>query len=355
MTEQLPPDLIEYEHELTDAIGRMIDGRRARRRRTVVPVAACAAAAVVAGGVGVGASLTSGGGLSPQAADAAVLRGAVAAIDQPAGSILHVKAVDDDQSASGPAVTDTREFWILPVPAGTPCNARQDCPAQDLRMSYQAGGSSIVVDSSTGPDDRTDLYDSDSDTVYEPPSVAASWQAPEPLDGQNLSALDPFSTQFGSELQQAINAGRARVVGDATVDSQSVVQIAGETVVCNANPAELPPSLGSRPPQNGQTCEELAGWTYDVTPGSYRPVQLQSSAAGGVSDTIVFETWETLPAAQNMDVFSLTAQHPGAQVDTSAADYRAESDRFDGVEQVPEGITATALPGARPDDRHRVR
>lgn len=81
-----------------------------------------------------------------------------------------------------------------------------------------------------------------------------------------------------------------------------------------------------------------------MTPGAYRPVQLQSSAASGVTNTTTFEIWQTLPAAQNMDVFNLATQHPGAPVDTSATDYQAKANRFNDVEPAPTGSTTTMLP-----------
>lgn len=346
MTQPLPPELIEYEHQLTDAIRRRIDTRRERRRRAVMPVAVCTTAAAVAGGVGL-VGLTSSSG-QPPVAQAAVIRGAVRALSAPPGTILHVVATDADQLPSGTTATDTREVWMLPVPAGTPCNVRQDCPALYLRARYES--SSGEVDSSTGPDDRTDLYDASTNTVDEPSSVAASWQAPEPLDGYNESAIDPFWTKFAAQLAQAIDSGRAHLAGDATVNGQSVVQIAGASVECHNALANVSPSQARGNP----ACMLLGTWTYDVTPGTYRPVELQS-VSGGLTETISFQTWETLPAAQNMDVFSLQAQHPSATVDTSAADYSAEAQNANGIEGVPALATETAIPGSTPSSASVVQ
>jgi len=348
MTEPLPPDLIDYEHALTQAIRRHLDARRERRRRVLVPAAVCGAAAVVAAGVGAVGLTSSSGGLGPPVAQAAVLRGAVRALDAPAGTILHVVATDTNQNPSGPASTDTRELWMLPVPVGTPCNVRQDCPALYQRTVYQSA--SGEVDSSTAPDDRTDLYDASTNTIDEPPSLAASWQSPEPFDPQNASALNPFGTEFATQLQQAINVGRAHVIGDTTVDGQSVIEIAGSTVECHDALANVSPSQA----QGNPACQELATWTYDVTPGTYRPVQLQSIGPS-LNNTIAFQTWETLPAAQNMSVFDLAAQHPGARVDTSAADYQTAAKNANSTEGVPALATVTALPGSRPSSARTLK
>lgn len=343
MTHPLPPELVDYDQELSLAIRRELTSRHARRRRIAVPLGACAATAAIAAGITVAGSVSSGGGLSPQPADAAILRHAVRALTAPAGSILHVVATDVDRSGSAPPSVDSRDIWMLPVRPGTPCD-RQDCPAELLRESFSSGRGALRVDSSTNPRELTDLYDSATNTVYVPPTLAASWQAPEGIDPQNFSALDPFSTGFASDLQHAIAGGRAHVAGRTTLDSRPVIAIDGETDICD--PAgELPPGLPSRPSRGGLPCERLASWTYDVTPVGEHPVQLRSTL-GTSTDTITFRTWEQLPAAGHLSLFNLTTQHPGARVDRSAADYAAEGLRFDAAEKVPPQATATFVPPA---------
>jgi hypothetical protein len=343
MTASLPPELADYDRELAHAIGDQIDARRRRRRRMAAPATLCvtgaaAGAAIVAVGLG-----SSGTALSPQPASAAVLRGAVRALADPAGSILHVVMTETRPAYSSGTMTDTRSVWMLPAPAGHPCELNE-CPAQDLRENYQLKGSSLDVDSSTNPEGLTTLYDSSSNTIYQPPNLRSSWQVPHPIDGQNLTAMNPFSTAFGRELQRAIASGRAHVAGQSTVNGIAVEEIAGETDVCNPPGQPLPTGLKALPSRGGRACAQLSTWTYDVTAAGYHPVSLVNTIPGSGNDTMTFDTWQTLPAAANMDVFSLADQYPGAATDRSAAGYASESARFDTAENVSSQATETFIP-----------
>ncbi len=309
-----------------------------RRRGPLVLGSAIGLAAVAAGAA---LTLTATNATAPQIAAAAVLRHVEHAVAYGPGTIIHADLTESQSGQSGRA--DTRDIWILPVAPGTLCN-RSECPAENLRIAYQGASNSPLIDSSTNGQGVTNIYDSSSNTVYETQSPAASFQPPQPIDFLNDSGVDPLLPNFASQLQQLIAAGHAHVVGNTTVNSRQVIQIAGQFVACgptNMEPSYLPSVPSSKP---NQRCVQVSKWTYDVDPVSYAPVQMQSTS-NGTTNTITYTTYQTLPAASHMDVFNLTAQHPGARVDPSAADYQAEVNQICGYEGFSGNIeTCTATP-----------
>ncbi|MGH2872786.1 MAG: hypothetical protein ACRDL5_10060, partial [Solirubrobacteraceae bacterium] len=67
---------------------------------------------------------------------------------------------------------------------------------------------------------------------------------------------------------------------------------------------------------------------YYVTPGSYQPIELDTTGQGG-SSTLRFTVYQELTGAQATAAqLSLTAEHPNAKVDHSTADYQAAENRL---------------------------
>lgn len=341
MNRELPPSLSRYGHDLENAIQRRV-AERPRRQRQVTITAGCAA--VAAAGVGVAAVglSASGGPISPPVADAAIIRHVERAVTPGPNTIIHAELNETQPGPTG-SHADTQDIWILPVRRGAPCN-RSECPARDLRIVFQAADSSQQIDTSTNGRGATDIYDSDSGTVYDTNNPVTSFEPPEPVDALNDSGVDPLLPGFASKLQHLIKTGRAHVVGDTTVGSRKVIEIAGRFVACGPT-ADEPPTLPSVPTTKpGERCVQVSKWTYDVDPNTYDPVQMQSTS-GGLTNTISYTTYQALPAAGNMDVFNLTAQHPGARIDSNPADYAAEVGRICGAEGASPNIsTCTAVP-----------
>ena len=69
-------------------------------------------------------------------------------------------------------------------------------------------------------------------------------------------------------------------------------------------------------------------WVYYADAGTYKPVELDLTGAGGASIKVRFQGYEQLPTTGNTGLLSLTAQHPGAKVDPSTADYEAAQARL---------------------------
>jgi len=331
------------QHDADSVFPRRLVPSRRRRPPLLLGGSAVGLAAIAAG---TAFTLTATNATVPQIAKAAVLRHVEHAVAYAPGTIIHA---DLTESQSGQyARGDTRDIWILPVAPGTPCN-RSECPAEDLRIAYRGAGNSPLIDSSTNGRGVTDIYDSRSNAVYVTHSPTASFEPPEPIDYLNDSGVDPLLPSFAAKLQHLVRTGHAHVVGTTTVDAHNVIQIVGAFVACGPTADEPPdlPSVHSSKP--GQRCVQVSKWTYDVDPDSYAPVRMQSTTAG-TTTTITYTSYQVLPVAGNMDVFNLTAQHRGARVDSSAADYRAEVGKICGYEGLSPNIqTCTATPDPNPN------
>ena len=68
--------------------------------------------------------------------------------------------------------------------------------------------------------------------------------------------------------------------------------------------------------------------TYLVDPQTYDPIEwITRGTSGGV--VLRFPAYELLqPTADNLKLLSLTAQHPGARLDTNPADYNSATSRL---------------------------
>jgi hypothetical protein len=343
----VPTTLVGYRHALEDAIRRDLDARPARRRRRLavrVLVAAAVLAAVALGAL----NLVSRPGAS-------VVQRAAAAIARSPGTILHVDMVGTQTNGDGSVVSWRDESWVQESP-----------PYYDRTIEISPGGS--VAETALSKD-GDELYDPKTNTIYvtaaAPPVSQPSYRIERgarpgtfvlrlhaakggeikvrslPLTARQVKALrkgtlalayaiakksgrvavvptlipapkhrvasgapstpdpDPTSGEFRDQILALLNSGGAHVVGHRTIDGQDVIEIDSA---------------------DGHT-------TYYVDPGSYAPVELVTRGTdGGV--TLRFRTYEKLDLDGNESVLSLAAQHPTAQVDHGAADYRAAESRL---------------------------
>jgi hypothetical protein len=106
-----------------------------------------------------------------------------------------------------------------------------------------------------------------------------------------------------ARLRQQLSSGQARVDGHATIHGRDTIKI---VFADNSNTY------------------------YIAADGSYAPVEESSGTPTdntGIT-TLVFHTYEQLPASRNGDLLSLTARHPTAKVDSSLSDFRAALTRL---------------------------
>ena len=323
-----------------------------------VRVAAVGAAAAVAV-VGAAVLIREGRGeVTPASAD--VIRHAIAALDQPPGTILHVDMTGTQTNGDGTTITWRDQSW------------QQDAALYSrLQMETSAQGTTVE---SANAGQSEQVFDPTTNTIYQSTETAARQPryrlAPGPRKGTYLLRLpafritakhavkavyggpglsivitapqaralrngtdivkwvprklhggharfrpsvgpaagtsnaphpaDPSSPDFAQQIRALLQSGGAYVVGHATVDGRNTLEISS---------------------QDGHT-------TYYVDPSTYDPVELDTTGTdGGVS--LVFDTYEFVPDhASNEALLSLTAQHPTATVDRNHADYVAAEERL---------------------------
>lgn len=349
----VPASLISYRQRLEDAIRQDLATRRARRRRTVVRLAlAGAAASALALGLVSAVSNHAPWAVRPASAES-VVRHAAAAVGATPGTILHVDMTGTQRNPDGSRVSWRDESWQL---ESAPYGRRQ----------IETGPDGSTVESGSGPE-GDQVYDAARNTIYVDPhpetqtpaqlntphlergprpgtytlrvgkasplvisarqakalrkgTVSIAWRvrkqdgkvgaslalirtaslpaAPDSSDDSG-SSPDPGSPAFRGQILALLNSGGARVDGHRTIDGRDTIEISSA---------------------DGHT-------TYYVDSGTYDPVELDTTGTGG-GTTLRFRTYETLPAEENSSLLDLKAQHPNADVDRNASDYRAAQARL---------------------------
>ena len=196
-----------------------------------------------------------GGSSGPSAADAAILAHVTRAISPPADMIVHVAETGVNPDGSPVAA----EWW------------QETNPPYAMRLIK-----GIVGSEHEGATDGTtcSLYDPRTNTIYQH------------TDCKSATLIDPIET-----VRAELRSGTAQVAGTVTIDNQSLYKI------------ELP---------NG-----VVGY-FDQT--DYRPVFLDNPQGDGSVVRTHVLAYEELPLTpENEKLLSLTAQHPDARVQTSAA------------------------------------
>jgi hypothetical protein len=340
--------------------GRFAGSRRAVRQPVLtLAVVAGVLAALVLGVTGV---LSGQGPTAPQFADAAVLRGAAAALAHPPGSIV----IDFDSN-----VQKTNPKFLKFAPGYTPPPGIQTVRWSNHEITetpvgegpqnvVNLGGPSVTDGVQIGEvDGNNELYDPATNTVYTsseyglyitpgakpgtfvytqpklqgaPPGSAAAQQnahRPPPLtitaaqaralrDGasqiQTLGSPEHPSTYrmkvtpalrvppTTAEIQAQLKARRLKVAGPTTIDGRKAIKL-----------------ISIHGPY---------GYEYDVAPGTYYPIK-QVFRNRAITITTVYSEYRVLPATPaNQRLLSLAARHPGARIDNSPADYQAAQARL---------------------------
>jgi hypothetical protein len=340
-------------------------GRRAARAGTRRPLLALAATGAVAAVVLVVSGVFSGGPADTQPADAAVVRGALAALAQPPGSIVietyrglereNPKLLQYAPGYRPRGIQTTRwgQREITETPAG-------HGPQNEVNLGGPSVNGGVEIGEVNG---NNELYDPKRNTVYissqygadikpgprpgtfvltlpKPPkapagSAAAQQNAhmPPPLtitaaqaralrDGtaavdvvpdnrrataNHLKITAPFRiTNDNAQIRSQLKGGKLRVIGPSTIDGRRAIRL-----------------VGGHGSGRGRVSEE-----YDVAPGTYAPIREVTRSIGMVV-TLTYSEYRVLPAtATNARLLDLAFRHPTARVDRNHADYLAAQARL---------------------------
>jgi hypothetical protein len=334
-------------------LGRPTVGLGARR-----PLLALAAtAAITALVLAVSGAFSGGGPAETQPAAAAVVRGALAALAHPPGSIViesyrglerqNPKFLQWAPGYTPPRGIQTtrwaqREITETPVGSG---------PQNEVNL----GGPSVTGGVEFGEvNGNYELYDPKSNTVYissqygaditrgrrpgmfvytlpktpnapagsaaaemnahmPPPLRITAAQAKALRDGtasvgvfpnnrratsNHLKIVAAFrTTDETAQIRSQLKSGRLRVSGSITIDGRRAIRLVGA---------------------HGSASEE-----YDVAPGTYAPIREVNRAPGSVT-ILTYSEYRVLPATPaNAQLLSLTFRHPSARVDRDHRDFLA--------------------------------
>jgi hypothetical protein len=333
--------------------------RYVRRPVLTLAVVAGVLAALILGVTGV---LSGQGPAAPQLADAAVLRGAAAALAHPPGSIV----IDFDSN-----VQETNPRLLRFAPGFKPPRGIQtgrwsnheiiETPAGNGPQNMvNLGGPSVTNGVQVGEvNGNNELYDPTSNTVYVSSEYGSDITAgAKPgtfiYTQPELQGAPPGSGAADENAHRppplTITAAQARALRNGT----SQVQILGTpehpsryrmkitpAFRVTSTTAEIEAQLKAGRLKvagpttiNGRKAIELIsihgpyGYVYDVEPGTYYPIK-QVFRSRAITITTVFTEYRVLPATPaNQQLLSLAARHPGARIDDSAADYRAARARL---------------------------
>ncbi len=338
-------------------------GRRTVRDGARRPLLALAATVAIAALVlALSGAFFGGGPAETQPADAAVVRGALAALAHPPGSIViesyrglerqNPKLLQWAPGYTPPRGIQTsawaqREITETPVGSG---------PQNEVNLGGPSVNGGVEIGEVNGNDE---LYDPKSDTVYisshygaditrgrrpgtfvytlpktphAPPGTGAAQlnaHMPPPLtitaaqaqalrDGtgainvltnnrratsNHLEITPAFRiTDDNAAIRSQLKAGKLRVSGSITIDGRRAIRLVGG---------------------RGSGTEE-----YDVAPGTYAPIR-EVHRWPGTTTILTYSEYRVLPAtAANMRLLNLAFRHPTARVDRNHADFLAAQARL---------------------------
>jgi hypothetical protein len=234
---------------------------RVRRRPALALRLAVPAAASLAAGAAAAIVLVGGGGSGTSTADAAIIQHAETTFAAPPHEIFHYELQGDGFIA---------ESW-----------QQTSAPYAYLQGKGAAGAVPWASESGTA----VALYDPATNTIHQTTSTKSS-------AGRTV-ADNPLS-----EIQQALQDGRARVLGTPTVDNTASYEI----------------QLADK---NGFDAQSLIAY---VDQASYRPLEIAVPQADGTTADLRVVAFEYLPATPaNMNLLSLTARYPSAALVTDPA------------------------------------
>jgi hypothetical protein len=371
----LDPDAAQPAAETVDALLREIlatphpygPAPAGRRRRVLVRLTVVGAG--LAGASAAAFALSGGdqGAVTP--ASAAVIRHALAALDQPAGTILHVDMTGTQDNGDGTTITWRDQSW------------QQDDPPYDRRQVETNPDGTTAESGSAG--DSEQVFDPATNTIYQSTTTDSSstargahrrfWLSPGPRAGTYRLRLTVYEIHKNAAGKVRVVAGGSRQSLVVTAAQVKAIKDGTDAVIWRRHspngshrrarlvPAVVPASQAQQPPAgaepdspdfadqirallrsgraglvghatiDGRDTLEIRSrdghTTYYVDPTTYAPVELDTTGTDG-GTSLHFTTYELLPAnAANDALLSLTAQHPSATVDQNQADYVAAEQR----------------------------
>jgi hypothetical protein len=256
-----------------------------RRRRTALRTAALAGAVAAAAFVVANVASTGNGSAVSPAQAKTMIRHAraalAAALLYPPAAVVEEDTVDTDTAPDGSTNTSEAHQWWTTSP-----------PYENREIIVQNGK---VQWEQTTVNGRLELYDPATNTVYVPPASAP----------QQAGGDDPNVTTALAGVHYLL--GQHSAIGRVTVNPNAVFD--GATAI--------------------EFTFDGGRFRYWASPGDYRPLQSedrQTPLPGGQNGVRIarYPIERVLTgAAASPRLLSLQAQHPGATVDHSSADYQA--------------------------------
>lgn len=359
--------LAELEAAITATPTAPARGRRGHRSRPIVPhharrlvLVLAAAAAVAAVELGVTRVLSAGGPAEVQPADAAILHGALAALQRPAGTIViesyrSVQRTDPKLVKWAPGYTPPRGIqvsqWTQSEITETP---RGKGPQNEVNL----GGPSVTGGVQTGEvNGNNELYDPANNTVYISSQYGADITAAKRPGTYIYTLPKILSAPAGSGAADQ-NAHMPPPVEISAADAKALRDGTAAVTVVPDNPKQttyhltitaayrVPDSTAQIRSQLKAGKFKLAGTTtvdgrraiklkavhgfeeYDVAPGTYAPIRTVLGSAA-ITVTTTYSEYRVLPATPaNQRLLNLAFRHPRARVDRSHADYMAAQARL---------------------------
>jgi hypothetical protein len=313
--------------------------RQAATSWWVVRIAPLAGAAAIA--VAVISALPAGGPVSVAAASAKViLAKAAAAVAGSDGAILHADISATQTWQNGHSETWTEQDWQQ---VSAPYDARTidiGIWPTTVEMAYVKG--------------QMWLYDQSTNTIYtnDPPPAFTLTAGPQPdtytlhagsgtsQPSLTVTASQAAALREGTDIWASTGQGGLEVIPRPTTGPQELSSFRSRALsLLHAAGAKVTSNLTV----DGQSALQITSAdgtsTYDLNPTSYAPIQMTSTIGPGTdlgdpgndsTVTLTFTDWQNLTgSAADPGLLSLTAQHPTATIDNSAADYyTAESQLF---------------------------
>lgn len=317
-----------------DRLGRNVTRRWAVR---VAPLAA-AAAAVVA----VTSALPSSGPVTvPTASAKVILARAAAAVAGSDGAILHADVSATQTWRNGHSDYWTEQDW-----------QQVSSPYDDRSIEI---GSSPTATETAYVNGQMWLYDASTNTIYtnEPAPAPTFTLTPGPQPGTytlraghggaavslTVSASQAAALRDGNDVLASDSQGGHIVVPRPTTGPQILSSFRSEALALLHSATA---TVTRNVTVDGQNALEVASAdgtsTYYLDPSTYAPIQMTNTIGPGTdmgdpgndsTVTLKFSGWQYLTgAAADPNVLSLTAQHPGATVDSNAADWNAAASRL---------------------------
>lgn len=349
------------------------EGRTTGHGRRTAVIRITAVGAAVAAASAAAFAVSSGGRGTVTPASAAVIRHALAALDQPGGTILHVDMTGTQDNGDGTTITWRDQSW------------QENDPPYDRRQVETTPDGTTTESGNVGENEQ--VYDPATNTIYMSTTTNASsgaehaaraaqrrfWISRGPRPGTYLVRLPVYRVTASGKVSKVMPGRGPRETLVVTAAQARALRAGTDAIIWKRRPrgthprfaatvvpaSQVPksPTSTSAEPDSPAFADEvkellrsgrarLVGHatidgrdtleirsrdghtTYYVDPTTYAPVELDTTGTDG-GTSLRFTVYELLPANDANDaLLSLTAQHPSATLDQNQADYVAAEKRI---------------------------